>query len=290
MTTRTTDPTIFVDLTEGLADRNRLPLSHVLKVLREVESMVNDIGTRILHERGLEDQHPDFGIEIVANGGASFRKGSVCAMLAITRYVDVGILAAGEVVKTIGILSSKKRRPAAEHAELGELSARVISGLERIAFVNQAAKTKLRIEVKAPKLMVLAANMRPLLARRATLGDVATENLRSLRVPRFEEYNVRLYGKLFRLRDKPLSSDQEKAFWGELHRDNGETWRIRFKIADLPRVANLFTKQTLITGKAVYYSGASPKLVADNIEHDPDRDLVSAYDDLYGCDRDMAMQ
>src|ERR1039457_464423 len=81
MATRTTDPTIFVDLTEGLADRNRLPLSHVIKVLREVESMVNDVGSRILHERGLEDQNPNFGIEIVAENSVAFKTGSVRATI-----------------------------------------------------------------------------------------------------------------------------------------------------------------------------------------------------------------
>ena len=289
MATRTTDPLIVVDLTEGLADRNRLPLSHVIRVLKEVESMVNDVGSRILHERGLEDQNPNFGIEIVAENSVAFKTGSVRATIAITRYTEVGILAAGEVINTIRLLSVKKRGPIVEHGS-DDLSVRVVRGLERIAFINPAAKTKARLEIKAPKSMIEAANMKPLPARRATLGNVATENLRSLRAPSFEENNVRLYGKLFRLRDRPLYSENEKVFWGELQRDNGERWRIQFKTGDLAKATPLFTKQVLVIGRAVYYSGTSPKLEANHIEDDIERDLVSAYREFYGCDRDIAVQ
>ena len=71
--------------------------------------MINDVGHRILRERGVEDIKPDFGIEIVAEEGLAFRKGSVRATIAITRYVDVGILAAGELISTTSALSVKKR-------------------------------------------------------------------------------------------------------------------------------------------------------------------------------------
>ncbi|HTU47137.1 MAG TPA: hypothetical protein VMF91_18895 [Bryobacteraceae bacterium] len=286
--TKTTDPLLVIRLTEGLAARNRLPLSYVIKTLREIESMINDVGFRLLKERGVDDPKPDFGIELVAEGGIAFKKGSVKATIAITRYLDVGLLAAGEVIKTVETLSMQRRGPAVANTIPEPLSARVVQGLDRIAFINQIARTKTQLEVKAPKKMITAANMNGPMSRRATFGDIAEENLRTLRSPSFEENNVRLYGKLFRLKDSPSDDEQEAMFWGELHRDNGERWRIRFKIHDLPTVTPLFTQQVLVTGKAVYYPNASPKLEADYIERDPERDLEAAYAELYGSDRDIA--
>ncbi len=49
---------------------------------------------------------------------------------------------------------------------------------------------------------------------------------------------------------------------------------------------DLWILQFLAIGKAVYYQTASPKLEVTHIEKDLDRDIVSAYFELYGCDRD----
>ena len=288
--TRTTDPLLVIDLTGGLADRNRLPLAYVLKTLREVEAMINDVGARILAERGVEDQNPDFGLEIVAEENIAFRKGSVRATIAITRYLDVGLLAAAEVIHTVGALSARKIGPAMERSSTDLLSARVVRGLDKIAFINHTAKTKTKLEVKAPKMLLAAANVVPIASRRATFGDTAVENLRTLRVPAFEENNVRLYGKLFRLKDKPLHDESQNVFWGELYTDNDQRWRVQFNASDLDQVSPLFTHQVLVIGKAVYYQTASPKLEATHIEKDLDRDIVSAYLELYGCDKDLAQE
>ena len=255
-------------------------------MLREIEAMINDVGARILGERGHEEAHPDFGIEIVAEDSIAFKKGSVRATIAITRFVEVGLLAATEVIQTVNTLGTKKR-PALESASSETLSARVVRGLDRIAFINQTGKTNTKLEVKAPRPLLVAANIASIATRRATFGDRAVESLRSLRVPAFEENNVRLYGKLFRLRDKPMEDDGKNTFWGELYADNGQRWRIQFKVQDLPLVSSLFTQRVLIVGTATYYHSASPKLEASHIERDLDRDTVSAYHELYGCDRDL---
>ena len=282
------EPLIIVDLTNGLADRNRLPLAFVTKALREIEAMINDVGSRILSERGVEEPNPDFGLELVAEAGIAFHKGSVRATLAITRYLDVGLLAAGEVIKTIGTLSVKKHGPVMERGTTESLSARVVRGLDRIAFINQAAKTKTKLEVKAPRSLLVTANLQSIALRRATFGEMALENLRALRVPSFEESNVRLYGKLFHLKDKPIHEENESIFWGELYADNGQRWRVQFDAKDLDKVTPLFTQQVLVIGKAIYYQTASPKLEATLIEKDLERDIVGAYMELYGCDKDVA--
>jgi hypothetical protein len=285
---RSSEPLLVIKLTEGLAARNRLPLAYVIKTLREIESMINDVGLRLLSERGIDEAKPDFGIELVAEDGIAFRKGSVKATIAITRHLDIGLLATAEIIKTVETLSLQRRGPGIEGSAPEQLNARVVQGLDRIAFINHVARTKTQLEVKAPKSMIAAAAINGPMSRRATFGDIAEENFRRLRAPSFEENNVRLYGKLFRLKDSPADDAEEQTFWGELHRDNGERWRIKFKIQDLENVTPLFTQQVLLTGKAVYYASASPKLEADHIEKDPDRDVEAAYAELYGCDRDIA--
>jgi hypothetical protein len=290
MPKRTTDPIITVDLTDGLADRNRLPLSHVIKVLREVESMINDVGVEILQSRGVENAKADFGIELVADDGMAFKKGSVRAYIALTRYPEIAVLAAEKVINAVKLLSVKRREPAMETRPAPILSARVVRGLERIAYFNEPAKTYIRFELKAPKKVIAITEMKSPAARRAMLGVVAAESLRALRTPKFEEHGVRLYGKLYRLKDRPTDSGAKATFWGELYRDNGEKWRVQFNKSDLNTVSGLFTKDVLVVGTAVYYESTSPKIEATFVDEDMDRDLVAAYDEFYGCDREVVVQ
>jgi hypothetical protein len=95
-----------------------------------------------------------------------------------------------------------------------------------------------------------------------------------------------IYGKLFELADHdPAGEEETKGFWGQLCRDNGEIWRIQFKPDDLATVTPLFRKQVVITGTAVYYRVASPKIIVRDISPEHDRDYEAAFDNLFGCDK-----
>lgn len=114
-------------------------------------------------------------------------------------------------------------------------------------------------------------------------GISATE---SLRAPQFEMEGVSLYGKLYELRDsRPEQEEEGRFFWGELFRDNGEQWRVRFTNADMEKATGLFRKQVLVTGKAVYYRAQTPKVIVDEIALDVERDYEAAFDELYGCNK-----
>src|SRR5688572_28978798 len=102
---KTTYPVFTIRFTDGLATRNRLPLDHVIRVLTEIKGMIESVGKQIQRERGVESPSGDFGLELI--GG--FQKGSVKAALAITRDVEAGSLAAGQVLDTVTRLSATPR-------------------------------------------------------------------------------------------------------------------------------------------------------------------------------------
>jgi hypothetical protein len=56
------EPILIVKLQRGLAERQRLPLDHVLRVLEEVRQMVADAGRDIHRNMGLEHQTVEFGL------------------------------------------------------------------------------------------------------------------------------------------------------------------------------------------------------------------------------------
>jgi len=121
----------------------------------------------------------------------------------------------------------------------------------------------------------------------ATFGTNAMAVVRSLQAPTFRVEATVLYGKLKQLIDRTMVEDEEseKAFWGELHSDNGEVWRVKFKGSDEDIVPKYFRKLVRIVGTAVYYRLANPKLECDDISLEPERDYVKAIDELWGCDK-----
>ncbi len=93
---------------------------------------------------------------------------------------------------------------------------------------------------------------------------------------------VSLFGKLVQLVDYDPEDDQEKGFWGELILGDGDIWRVQFKPSDAERATPLFRKQVHVIGRAVYYRVKTPKIVADSIVPDPDRDYEAAFDEIFG--------
>src|ERR1700683_310433 len=102
-------PVLTVQLQQGLANRQRLPLGDVISVLEEVRLMILDIGRDIQRDMGIEKPTADFGLELLAGPeGILFSPGSVQANVAITSNIDTGVLAAQRVVSTINALANKQ--------------------------------------------------------------------------------------------------------------------------------------------------------------------------------------
>lgn len=114
------------------------------------------------------------------------------------------------------------------------------------------------------------------------IGNPGMESLKALQVPTFQVDGVSLFGKLVQLVDYDPEDEQEKGFWGELILSDGESWRVQFKTADAATATPLFRKQVQIVGKAVYYRVKTPKIVAESIIADPERDYESAFDEIFG--------
>jgi hypothetical protein len=265
-------PVFTVQLQQGLANRQRLPLADVLSVLEEVRLMVLDIGREIQRDAGIENPTADFGLELLAGPeGILFSPGSVQAHIAITSNTDHGVLAAQRVLSTVNALAAKKAVAVTTDAERN-----VVRRLNRINKVQERDKTELYLVLQTP------GKQKP---TEATFNATAAACALSLQAPVFEVEGLTIYGKLFELRDTDPEDDGTKAFWGELRRENGETWRIHFRPAIAEKVASLFRKQVAVTGTGKYYRIAPPKLEATDIAHDEERDYETAFDELFGSDR-----
>lgn len=265
-------PVFTVKLQQGLANRQRLPLADVLSVLEEVRLMVMDIGREIQRDSGIENPTADFGLELLAGPeGFLFSPGSVQAHIAITSNTDTGVLAAQRVLSTVNALAAKKPVAVTTEAERN-----VVRRLNRINKVQERDKTELYLVLQTP------GKQKP---TEATFNATAAASALSLQAPVFEVEGLTVYGKLFELRDTDPEDEGTKAFWGELRRENGETWRIHFRPAIADKVASLFRKQVAVTGTGKYYRITAPKLEAIDIAHDEERDYEKAFDELFGSDR-----
>jgi len=86
-----TDPVFTVKLEKGLADRKRLPLSHVISVLDELRQLITEIGKDLQRRKGIANPTGDFGLELLAGeNGMAFRGGSVEANIVISERPATG--------------------------------------------------------------------------------------------------------------------------------------------------------------------------------------------------------
>ncbi|MGD0510847.1 MAG: hypothetical protein ABSA33_03315 [Candidatus Micrarchaeaceae archaeon] len=266
------EDTIFVvKLQKGLADRQRLPLEHVIRVLEEVRQMVTDAGRDIQRSMGMDRPTGEFGLELLAGtDGVLFRKGSVQVQVAVTSNVQTGILAATRIVETIDSLGQKKYVP------VDESDRSIIRRLNRIAKIQETDKTEMQFSIKRPGEKTKNA---------AIFNETARATAFSLQAPVFQMEDITVSGKLCELKVAHPEDDEESGFWGELRRDNGEIWRIQFRMGDADTVTRLFSKQVQIMGSVKYYRISTPKLIAKNITPDTERDYEAAFDELFGCDK-----
>lgn len=265
-------PIFVVRLEKGLADRQRLPLQHVISVLEEVRQMISEAGRDVQREMGFERPTGDFGLELVAGqNGILFRPGSVQAHIAITQDIQAGLQAADRVV---GLVQRLEKREVQEVDEPSEKQ--IVRRLNRIAKYQRIDKTELRLVVVRSATITTEP---------ALFGDSAIETIRSLQTPVFEMEQTTIFGKLYELRDRDDEDEENsKGFWGELRRENGEVWRMQFGQND-ERAVPMFRKQVAATGTAKYYRIANPKLIVKDIDLDIERDYEAAFDELFGSEK-----
>jgi hypothetical protein len=265
------DSAVFtVIFRKGLADRNRLPLEHVIRTLQELDELLKEVGRQVQRERGVQNPTGDFGVELLAGrAGLLFQKGSVRAAAAITRDIDSAEIAVHRVIETADAL--EKKQP----ASIDPSGAAVIRRFARLSGWQRKDKTELRLEWKKTGQRLKVAKF----------GEVGIQTIESISAADLKVENTTLYGKLRELKDRSKEPDEEgKWFWGELLTDSGETWRLRFTNADIGKVLPLFRKQVAVTGDATYFNAYNPRLDAHHIALDADRDYVAAYEKYLGSD------
>ena len=263
--------TFVVKFDRGLAERHRLPLDHVLSTLRELRAMVEETGRDLQRQKGVENPTGDFGMELLAG----FKKGSFQVNIALTRDVRIGRAAVEEIIGTVNWLATMDGR-IDEIKKPEDGASKIVRRLSRIAEIQKNDKTEMRLELRDGRKKAAA-----------TFDDAAIASTKVLAAPQFQMEGITVYGKLFGLRDSTPDAEDGNHFWGELRRENGEMWRVRFKAEIIGDVLPLFRKQVAITGMAVYYPAQSPKLIADKVAQDTDRDYEAAFDELYGCNREI---
>jgi hypothetical protein len=255
--------TIFsIVFKKGMADKNRLPLVHVLSTLREIDSMIREVGRKVQQEAGVQNPDGDFGVELLAGPtGLAFRKGSVEAASALTKDIENGTETIRRIIATTDIIEKKRV------ISIDEYRAPVVRRLA--AIVNFQEKDKTEISIR------LAFQGR--IRERANFSERGVRAVRSMSAPELAIEAVTIYGKLRGLTDRSRG-EQEDDIWGELIEDKGEKWRIKFHPTDLDKAQKLFTKQVMASGDATYFKVNFPRLDVKTIVEDKQRDYVKAFD------------
>jgi hypothetical protein len=251
-----------VILDKGMAAKHRLPLSHVISTLHQVDYMIREIGQQIQRARGIKNADGDFGIELLANAaGFAFRRGSIATQAELTKDVENGIETIRHVIGTTNIVEAKK-----EPVSVDEYGAPVLRRLAKIAPMQEADKTELSLQLAIPGMAVESSRF----------GKHGLSNIRKLTAAELEIEALTVYGKLKKLTDRSIT-EEEDDIWGQLVEDNGNKWNIKFKAADLKKAQDLFTKQVCVLGDAVYFKTALPRLNVRTIAKDKPRNYISAF-------------
>jgi len=242
---------------KGLAEKNRLPLDHVITTLQQIQNMIREVGRQIQRDAGVEAPDGDFGIELLAGGtGLAFQKGSLRTAAMPTRDVANAIHAINTLIKTTDVLQKKQEKQPLIVTEYGE---EILRRLPKVSEIQEQDKTELHMTLSQGNQVVGSSK----------LGQKGRKTLKSLEAAEFTVEAVTLYGKLRELRDMSRSEEQSGYFWGELLEDNGRYWRVRFKDDDQKKVLSLFRKQVRIEGDATYFKTRAPRVHAEEIAEEP---------------------
>lgn len=250
---------------KGLAERNRLPIQQVIKTLQEFQEMIREVGQQVQRRNGVENADGDFGIELVASAtGLVFRKGSLKANAAATRDL-------ANAQETLTLIYSNVRsysKPVAMQME--PASAVIARRMYKIGELQREAKTELAVVVRISEQRT----------KTATLTERAIANLETVNAPQMRVGGITLFGRLRQLNDRSKEDDGGKYFWGELHTDAHERWRLRFPSGDVGRITAMFRRQVVVTGNATYFGAQRPRLDVSTIFPDPHRNYLEAFAEL----------
>ncbi len=250
---------------KGRATKHRLPLSHVLNTLRELDLLIRELGKKVQRANGVRNPDGDFGIELIANSsGFAFSKGSIESRAVITKDVQNGITTVSRIIGTTNGVESKK-----DSVSVDEYGAPVLRRLAKIAPFQAQDKSELRLQLLTPKGAVIESS---------SFGKAGIQTVQRLTASEFEIESLTVYGKLSKLWDQSRT-DEEDDIWGDLIEDNGNKWAMKFKPAALKKVQKLFffTKQVVVTGDAFYFKVKGPRLDVTEIEPDKPRNYVAAF-------------
>lgn len=266
MPTQTDNTTFTLVFRKGLADRNRLPIEQVIKTLQEFQEMIREVGRHVQRRNGVENPDGDFGIELLASErGFVFRKGSLKTPAAATRDL-------ANAQETLNLIYSNVRsfaKPVVTQQE-DPTEAAIARRMYRIGGIQREARTELAVVLKFPEQR----------AKTATLTEAAMINLETAAEPQMRIGGVTLYGRLRQLNDRSKEEDGGAHFWGELHTDSHEKWRLRFRSGDVDRVTPMFRNQVMVTGEATYFPAKSPRLDVSLIDIDHPRDYLNAFAEM----------
>jgi hypothetical protein len=255
------ETTFSIIFKKGMAKKNRLPLSHVIATLRELEFMIREVGRKVQQERGRQEPDGDFGVELLAGTtGLAFHKGSVKATAALTKDVRNGFDTLTRIVETTDIIEKKR------NIAVDEFGAPVVRGLARISTYQEKNHTQLQLQVTQGRT-----------TERALFSERGVNVIKELNAQEFAVDSVTLYGKLKKLTDQSRIEDQDD-IWGELIEDNGDKWRIKFHPIDYDKARRLFTKQVVVLGDASYFKTKLPRIDVKEITEEKKRDYVAAFD------------
>lgn len=262
---RNNEPAVFtITFTKGDAARNRLPLSHVLSVLREIDFMIRDIGVKIQRDRGVVNPTGDFGIELLTGAESmAFLKGSVKAKAVPTRDIDNAIDAITRVIQTTNLLGKKSP------VSVDEYGAPILRHLAQITKVQEKDKTELHLELKT----------RGNAAKKSVFAETGMQTVKQMTASDFQIEGLTVYGKLKGLRDRSRVEEDDD-IWGELVEENGYVWRIKFKPTDIDKARGLFTRQVSAVGNASYFRANTPRLDVEDIRFDAPADYLKGFDEF----------
>jgi hypothetical protein len=272
MPKKKTETTITITLDRGLAKRSRLPLRHVIDILRELQEAIRAVGIEVQREKGVKEPDGEFGIELLADSkGIVFHKGSIKSNAAITQDAQNGAEAFRRVMKTANILESRRPFRGLNGASV------IVRHFAIIGVIQKNDQTELKLALSVPKKRI----------EKARFGEAGIEHTEKLRTSASSIEGLTIYGRLRELRDQSTSERGGKFIWGELVSDAGEKWRVRFKSTEESDILHLFRKRVAVTGRAEYYEAYAPRLVAETYHLDKQRDYEAAFEELYGMDADI---
>ncbi len=264
MATRNDQIIFSIIFKKGLAERQRLPLDHVISTLMQIQQMIREVGKQIQRDAGIENPDGDFGVELLAGpAGLAFRKGSLKAAATITHDIPNGLLAINALIDTTDVLG--KRNPSFAAHEYAEP---ILRRLPKLSRIQEEDQTELHLALSKDRHVL----------NKTTLGEKGRETLKRFEAPELGIDAITVYGKLRELRDQTRTDEEDKGFfWGEIVEESGRVWRVRFRDSAQTRVMALFRKQVAVTGNVAYFKTKTPRVDAVEINSDAMPDYLAAY-------------